>query len=56
MALAQILSVLQAFFKDEEPLIPEPPQHDPNNPDAPPLVVVHQLDFVKLGLPEYEHK
>ncbi|CAE6531580.1 unnamed protein product [Rhizoctonia solani] len=42
--------------KQEEALIPEPPQCDPNNPNAPPPVVVHRLDFVKLGLPEYEHK
>ncbi|CAE6416461.1 hypothetical protein ACGC1H_002256 [Rhizoctonia solani] len=56
MALAQIRSVLPFLFNDEEPLIPEPPQHDPDNPDAPPPVVAHRLDFVKLGLPEYEHK
>ncbi|KDN46893.1 hypothetical protein RSAG8_03970, partial [Rhizoctonia solani AG-8 WAC10335] len=42
-------------FKVQETLVPEPPQHDPNNPDAPP-VVAHLLDFVELGLPEYNHK
>ncbi|KAG8733746.1 hypothetical protein FRC11_003093 [Ceratobasidium sp. 423] len=42
--------------KQEEPLIPEPPRRDPENPDTPPPVVVHRLDFVKLGLPEYKHR
>ncbi|KAJ1302065.1 hypothetical protein OPQ81_000899 [Rhizoctonia solani] len=56
MPLAQIRALLPSFFKDEEPLIPEPPQRDPNNPDASPPIVAHRLDFVKLGLPEYNHK
>ncbi|CAE6446473.1 unnamed protein product [Rhizoctonia solani] len=56
MALAQIRSVFPTFFKDEEPLISEPPQGDPEHPDVPPPVVAQRLDFVKLGLPEYEHK
>ncbi|CAE6444371.1 unnamed protein product [Rhizoctonia solani] len=56
MALAQIRSMLPSLFKQEELLIPEPPQRDPDNPDAPLPVVAHRLDFVKLGLPEYEHK
>ncbi|CAE6441742.1 unnamed protein product [Rhizoctonia solani] len=56
MALAQIRSMIPSFFSNEEPLIPEPPQRDADNPDAPPPVVAHRLDFVKLGLPEYEHR
>ncbi|CAE6406106.1 unnamed protein product [Rhizoctonia solani] len=56
MALSQLWSMLPSFFTEEELLIPEPPQRDPGNPDTPPPVVAHRLDFVKLGLPEYEHK
>ncbi|CUA73300.1 hypothetical protein RSOLAG22IIIB_05248 [Rhizoctonia solani] len=37
-------------------LVPEPPGRDPNDPDAPPPIVAHRLDFVQLGLPEYKHK
>ncbi|KAL5634112.1 hypothetical protein ACGC1H_006071 [Rhizoctonia solani] len=37
-------------------LIPEPPERDPDNPDALAPVVAHRLDFVQLGLPEYKHK
>ncbi|CCO29491.1 hypothetical protein BN14_03504 [Rhizoctonia solani AG-1 IB] len=56
MALTQLRSMIPSFFTGEGPLIPEPPQGNPDNPDAPPLVAAHRLDFVKLGLPEYEHK
>jgi hypothetical protein len=54
MALDRLYSMLGVF--NEDSLIPEPPQRDPENPDAPPPIVAHRLDFVKLGLPEYEHK
>ncbi|CAE6458432.1 unnamed protein product [Rhizoctonia solani] len=56
MALSKIRSILPNFFTEEEPLIPEPPQHDTGNLDAPLPVIAHRLDFVKLGLPEYEQK
>lgn len=55
MSLAYIRSLIPGMAK-EPSLIPEPPQSDPENPDGPPPVVAHRLDFVKLGLPEYEHK
>lgn len=55
MALQQIRSMLPSVF-GEDPLIPEPPPRDPENPDVPPPIVAHRLDFIKLGLPEYEHK
>ncbi|KAG8728793.1 hypothetical protein FRC12_021481, partial [Ceratobasidium sp. 428] len=57
MSLAYIRSHLPDFLGgSSSQLIPEPPQADPANPDAPPPIVAHRLDFVKLGLPEYEHR
>jgi hypothetical protein len=55
MSLAYIRSLLPDVL-GESPLIPEPPTSDPSNPDAPPPIVARRLDFVNLGLPEYEHK
>ncbi|KAG9127806.1 hypothetical protein FRC07_008998 [Ceratobasidium sp. 392] len=58
MSLAYIRSQLPEFLggSSSSYLIPEPPKADPKNPDAPPPIVAHRLDFVKLGLPEYEHR
>ncbi|KAG8711738.1 hypothetical protein FRC08_015522 [Ceratobasidium sp. 394] len=57
MSLTSIRSHLPTFLGgSSSELIPEPPKADPGNPDAPPPIVAHRLDFVKLGLPEYEHK
>ncbi|KAG8743195.1 hypothetical protein FRC10_000266 [Ceratobasidium sp. 414] len=57
MSLGYVRSYLPDFLGgSSSQLIPEPPEPDPGNPDAPPPIVTHRLDFVKLGLPEYEHK
>ncbi|QRV81987.1 2OG-Fe(II) oxygenase family protein [Ceratobasidium sp. AG-Ba] len=58
MSLAYIRSHLPGFLAgpSSSSLIPEPPQADPEDPNALPPIVAHRLDFVELGLPEYENK